>query len=187
MPCGHYFGKEELFEVSVTASSHPRPLSPPLFRLPAELRVSVCPLHARLCSLVMFRMGGSGYVSTTRVLCAAASFRQTMTRCPACVLSRTPSCMRALSLCVVLRENVCVQYNEHKRLTLEQVSRAAVSACQAADDMIGKRICCVREAVLQGMLEESCVHLSIEAPGEHQYDAAIAAVNRCVSNPRSFQ
>ena len=101
MPCGHYFGKEELFEVSVTASSHPRPLSPPLFRLPADLRVSVCPLHARLCSLVMFRMGGSGYVSTTRVLCAAASFRQTMTRCPACVLSRTPSCMRALSLCVV--------------------------------------------------------------------------------------
>ena len=80
-----------------------------------------------------------------------------------------------------------VQYNQQKHLTFEQVSRAANSACQAVDDVIGKRICSVREAVLQGMLEESCVHLSIEAPGKHQHDAAIAAVNRCVSNPRSFQ
>ena len=108
-----------------------------------------------------------------------------MLRCPACVLACPPSSVRFKSLRCADGRCVLAQYNQQKRLTLEQVSRAAVSACQAVDDVIGKRICSVREAVLQGMLEESCVHLSIEAPWKRQHDAAIAAVNRCVSNART--
>jgi hypothetical protein len=73
-----------------------------------------------------------------------------------------------------------VQYNQQKRLSLEQVMRAATSACQVVDDIIGRRICTVREAVLQRMLDDSCVHLSAEVPSRFQHDAALAAVNRYI-------
>jgi len=75
------------------------------------------------------------------------------------------------------------QYNHSKRLSIEQVSKAAVSACEIGDDIIGRRISCTREDVLDKMLEESWGALqhssSILPEGwTHKHEAALAAVKR---------
>jgi len=71
------------------------------------------------------------------------------------------------------------QYNYERHLSLEQVSKAAVSACQVGDDIIGKRMNCVREAAFDTMLEESWGALSILPEGwTHQHEAALAAAKR---------
>ena len=72
-------------------------------------------------------------------------------------------------------------YNRDRRLSVEKVAKACSAACQVKADMIGTRMCAVREGLLRSMLDDSWQALLVPTPVEcwtHAHEAALAAAKR---------
>ena len=72
-------------------------------------------------------------------------------------------------------------YNRDRRLSVEKVAKACSAACQVKADMIGTRMCDVREGLLRSMLDDSWQALLVPTPVEcwtHAHEAALAAAKR---------
>ena len=72
-------------------------------------------------------------------------------------------------------------YNRDRRLSVEKVAKACSAACQVKEDVIGTRMCAVREGLLRGMLDDSWQALLVPTPAEgwtHVHEAALAAAKR---------